>query len=556
MIVCLRVRGRSRVARQTWVNGQGGRFRTVIGADGAVRIFSVRNFAAVAAASGDTIGRDAAMVTPADIEARILRYHHVEKWTIGTIARQLHVHHSVVRRVLAQAGLPRVGAPRASRLDPYLPFILQTLEKFPTLTASRLYGMIRERGYPGRPDHFRHLIACYRPRPKAEAFLRLRTLPGEQAQVDWAHFGHLEIGRARRPLMGFVMVLSHSRQVFLRFFLDARMESFLRGHVAAFTTWTGVPRVLLYDNLKSVVLERQGDAIRFHPTILNFASQYRYEPRPVAVARGNEKGRVERAIRYVRSAFFAARTFRDLDDLNAQAEAWCEGPAADRRCPGEPDRTVREVFAEERSRLLALPDNPAPLLETVAAAVGKTPYVRFDLNDYSVPHTHVRRVLTVLADPDEVRIVDGATVLARHPRSRDKGARIEDPAHVQALVDEKRGARQHRATDRLVLAAPASQTLLERAAERGVNLGAITAGLLRLLDRYDAASVQAAILEALERDVPHPNAVRFALERRRQQEGEAPPVALVLPGHVRDRDAPVRPHALETYDQLKDRDDD
>ena len=209
------------------------------------------------------------MATPPDIEAQILRYHHAEKWTVGTIARQLHVHHGVVRRVLAQAGLPRLGpSPRPSQVDAYLPFIRQTLEAFPTLTASRLYAMVRERGYRGRPDHFRHLIACHRPRPKAEAYLRLRSLPGEQAQVDWGHFGHLAIGRARRPLMAFVMVLSHSRQIFLRFFPDARMENFLRGHVGAFGAWGGVPRVLLYDNLKSAVLERRGDAIRFHPTLL------------------------------------------------------------------------------------------------------------------------------------------------------------------------------------------------------------------------------------------------------------------------------------------------
>jgi transposase len=154
--------------------------------------------------------------------------------------------------------------------------------------------------------------------------------------------------------MAFVMVLSHSRQIVLRFFPDARMENFLRGHVGAFTAWNGVPRVLLYDNLKSAVLERRGDAIRFHPTLLGFAGHYRFEPRPVAVARGNEKGRVERAIGYVRGAFFAARSFTDLDDLNAQADDWCRGLAADRRCPGEPDRTVRQVFAEEASRLLPL----------------------------------------------------------------------------------------------------------------------------------------------------------------------------------------------------------
>ena len=147
--------------------------------------------------------------------------------------------------------------------------------------------MAHERGYRGSADHFRHLIACLRPRPKAEAFLRLRSLPGEQAQVDWGHFGHLAIGCARRPLMAFVMVLSYSRHIFLRFFLNARMENFLRGHVEAFEAWPGVPRVVLYDNLKSVVLERQGDAIRFHPTLFEFAAHYRYEPRPVAPARGN-----------------------------------------------------------------------------------------------------------------------------------------------------------------------------------------------------------------------------------------------------------------------------
>ena len=491
-----------------------------------------------------------------DREAEILRYYHVERWRAGTIARQLGVHHNVVSRVLAQAGLPRLGAPsRPSQLDPFLPFIRQTLEKFPTLNASRLYAMARERGYRGGPDHFRHLIACHRPRPQAEAYLRLRSLPGEQAQVDWGHFGHLEIGRARRPLMAFVMVLSYSRQIFLRFFPDARMENFLRGHVDAFTAWGGVPRVLLYDNLKSAVLERRGDAIHFHPTLIAFAGHYRYEPRPVAVARGNEKGRVERAIRYVRKSFFAARTFKDIGDLNAQAEAWCNGQAADRRCPDEPARTVRAVFIEEATRLLPLPDNPAPLLERVEVSVGKTPYVRFDLNDYSIPHSHVRRVLTVLADPHELRIVDGATVLARHARSYDKGAQVEDPAHVQALEEQKHAARRHRATDRLAQAVPAAPDLLVRAAERGANLGAITVGLQRLLDRYGAAELQAAITEALARDVPHPNAVRLALERRREQRGQAPPVAVEMPAHVRSRDVPVQPHRLETYDQLKDQPD-
>ena len=352
-----------------------------------------------------------------ELEAQILRYYHVEKWRVGTIARQLHVHHGTVTRVLAQAGLPTTGPPaRRSQIDPYLPFILETLHKFPTLTASRLHAMVRDRGYRGGGDHFRHLVACHRPRRPAEAYLRLRSLPGEQGQVDWGHFGHL------------------TSRIFLRFFLDARLESFLRGHVGAFTAWQGCPRVLLYDNLKSAVLERQGDAIRFHPTLLDFAAHYRYEPRPVAVARGNEKGKVERAVRYVRHGFFAARQFADVDDLNAQAAAWCSGVAADRPCPEQQTLSVREAFAEEAPRLLKLPDNAYPLIERVAVKVGKTPYVRFDLNDYSVPHTQVGRTLTVLADPHQVRVVDGTEILACHRRSYDKTAPRSLPAIAAATT--------------------------------------------------------------------------------------------------------------------------
>jgi transposase len=493
------------------------------------------------------------MTIAPDLVAQILRLHKVEKWRVGTIARQLHVHRDAVRRVLAGNCAPVHTSPlRPSRIDPYRPFILATLEKFPTLTAARLHAMVVERGYVGGSSHFRLLVAQMRPRQPAQAYLRLRTLPGEQAQVDWGHFGHLQIGRARRPLMAFVMVLSHSRMLFLRFFLDARMDSFLLGHALAFAAFGGVPRVLLYDNLKSAVLERVGDAIRFNPALLALAGHYRFEPRPVAPARGNEKGRVERAIRYIRDSFFAGRQFTDLDDLDAQAQAWCLGTAADRRWREDGTLSVRQAFEAEAPKLLALPPHAFALGERVAVTVDKTPYIRFDLNDYSVPHTHVRRTLAVLADEHTVRILDGVAELARHVRCWDRGQQIEDPAHVQRLVERKRAARAHRGCDRLAAAAPAAAALLERAAARGDNLGSITAALLRLLERYGAAALQLAILDALQRDVPHPNAVRLALERARQDSGQPPPVALVLPEHVARRDAPVRPHALGSYDRQPD----
>jgi transposase len=440
-------------------------------------------------------------------------------------------------------------------MDDYLPFIHDTLEQFPSLTASRLYAMVRERGYDGGPDHFRHQVAGLRPRPQPEAYLRLKTLPGEQGQVDWGSFGSHTIGRATHKLMAFVMVLSYSRRIFLRFYLNAQMANFLRGHEAAFAAWNGQPKVLLYDNLKSAVLERVGQAIRFHPTLLDFAAHYRFEPRPVAIARGNEKGRVERAIRYVRDNFWPARQWKDLDDLNAQAEVWCEGWSMDRPCPEDRSLSVRQAFEQEQPLLLPLPDNPYATDERVEVAVGKTPYARFDRNDYSLPPTHVCRTLTISANPTQVRILDGAHVIATHARCYDKGQQIEDPEHIAALTTRKRQSRHHRGQDRLIQAAPNSRDLLVRAAERGDNIGSITVSLLRLLDDYGSQELEQAIAESLQREVPHPNSVRLVLQQRREARNQPPPVGVRI-DHEAAKSVVVRPHDLNSYDRLKPQQED
>ncbi|MHC4406092.1 MAG: IS21 family transposase [Planctomycetota bacterium] len=489
------------------------------------------------------------MISP-QLQAEILRLYHAEKWRVGTIAGQLGIHHGVVERLLAQDSAPGPKRSRPARLDPYLPLIIATWKQYPKLSASRLYDMCRQRGYQGSPDHFRHMVAPYRPKPSAEAYLRLKTLAGEQAQVDWGHFGKLTIGRAARPLLAFVMVLSYSRRIFLRFFLGQQSENFLRGHEAAFSAWGGVVRVVLYDNLKSAVLERRGDAIRFNPLLLDFARHYRFAPRPVAVARGNEKGRVERAISYVRRAFFMARRFRDVDDLNRQAQQWCDGPACQRRWVEDDRLTVAEAFEKERALLLPLPQTPFSTDERRELTVGKTPYVRFDHNDYSVPHELVRQTVVVMASLNTVRIMHRDTVVAEHRRSFDRRQQIEDSAHIERLVQHKRQARAHRGLDRLAAAAPASRELLTRLAQRGANLGGATARLLRLLEEFGAARLEQAIREATEKDIPHHHAVRQILERQRRAEGRSPALLVELPDDPRVRDLTVRPHTLESYDAL------
>lgn len=496
------------------------------------------------------------MKTDNHLKAEILRLHHAEHWPIGTIASQLRMHHSTVARVIEQEGQEPVFRQRKRKVDGFLPFIEEQLVRYPQLTASRLYSMVQERGYTGQVAQFRAIIAGLRGPRKTEAFQRLSTLSGEQAQVDWGHFGHIEIGHASRPLMAFVIVLSYSRAIFIRFFLSQNLSNFMHGHQLAFEYFEGVARVCLYDNLKSVVLERVGKTIRFNPQFMSFAGYYRYEPRPVGVARGNEKGRVERSIRYIRENFFAARRFKDLADLNNQALHWCQNTALARRWPENQKRTVGEVFSEEKSLLLPLPADIYPCDERCDVVLSKYPYARFDWNDYSVPPQFVKKALVVIASLDTVRILDSTQVIATHPRSYDRGRRVEQPEHLTTLREIKAAAGQHSRTSLLTNAAPSSEQLLNQIAKRGLPLGRITQELHELLSTYGAAALETAIREALDHNTPHAQAVRQVLER--DQHNAAKPVALPLqlPDDPRLRNITLSTRSLVDYDKLQEDEDD
>jgi len=473
----------------------------------------------------------------------------VEKWRTGTIANQLGIHHSVVDRVLSQAGLPKIERTfRTSIITPYLPFIVETLNSFPTLTAARLHEMVKQRGYAGGPSQFRARISELRPRKHPEAYLRLKTLPGAESQIDWGHFGYIQIGQAKRALMAYVMVLSWSRKIFLQFYLDQKTSSFLRGQVAAFEAFNGVPKVCLFDNMKTAVLERSGSAIRFHPALLDLSRHYHFEPRAAAPARGNEKGRVERAIRYIRDNFFAGRRYSSLEDLNAQANEWCQGVSADRPCPEDMQMTVREAFIQEQSHLLALPDNPFDTREQVVVRAQKTPYVRFDLNDYSVPHQYVQSTLTVNACLNEVRIINGVELIATHPRSFSKGEQIENDAHINALWLEKTNAKQHRGQDRLSQISAHAQPLLTLIIARGHPIKGAVSRLNQLLDEYGATQLHEGMAEAIEKNAPYVEGVAQILEYRRERRNQPPPIAVQVPDKVKHYY--VAPANLSDYDKL------
>jgi len=485
--------------------------------------------------------------------ARIRQLYYGEHWRVGTIAAELGLHHATVERVLWDETRAK-PAPRPSRFDAYASFTREVLEKHPRLRATRLWQMLRERGCDLSIRQVREKVRGLRPAPR-EAFLVRRVFPAEEAQVDWASFGQVAIGAARRALSAFVLTLTYSRWIFLRFFLDQSLENFLRGHVYAFADLAGCARHLLYDNLKSAVAQRHGDAVRFNTRLLELASHYHFAPRACAPARGSEKGAVERSVRYIRDSFFAARSFVSIDDLNRQALLWRDEIAAARRWVGDDRKTVAEAFREEAAHLLPLPEHPFETDLVMPVRSEKTIYVRFDRNDYSIPPGAVGRPLTLVAAEKSVRVLDGLSEIARHPRSYDRHRKVEDPAHVEALLAIKKRAHGSTANARLIGAVPKAEALLEACFKRGGSVSAVTQKLLLLLDDYGAVELRAALDEALARGTPHVSSIVFLLGRRRRTAQRRLTPTVDLSRRPDLKDLYVKPHSPETYDELSRHDD-
>jgi transposase len=486
-----------------------------------------------------------------DLETRanIRRLFYAEHWKVGTIARELSLHPETVARAIETERFNRDKTQRPDILAPYADFISKTLAQYPQLCATRVFQMIRERGYKNSVYPVRRFIANMRPQ-KHEAFLRLRTFPGEQGQVDWASFGEVTVGRARRKLSCFVITLSYSRAIYLEFFFDQKIESFLRAHVHAFENWKGLPRTLLYDNLRSVVLERRGDNIRFHPRFVELQTHYNFAARPCQVRAGNQKGVVERAIRYIRDSFFAARPFKTLPDLNHQALAWRDSVANARKFPDDDSRTVLDAFSEEQPLLLALPANRFDSQMLVPVKSSKTIYVRFDLNDYSIPPNAVGRQIVIAASESHVRILDGSSEIASHRRSYDRHQLVLDPVHQEQLLKEKRKAFGSVRGTRLTREIPESEAFLDAAFRRGYPIAMQTAYLVKLLDLFGRDELSIAMAEALSRNTPNASSVSFILNQRYRQSRRKPPPPVDLSRRPELQNIHVKPHNPEVYDGL------
>ena len=348
------------------------------------------------------------------------------------------------------------------------------------------------------------------------------------------------------------MTLSYSRAVYVRFFYSMRMNEFLQGHVEAFEYFEGVPRQILHDNLKTGVSERLGSMVRFNDTFLNFASIYGFAPRAANVRRGNEKGRVERSIQYIRTSFFEGRQFTNIDELNAKALEWCQQIALDRPWPQDKTIKVKDAFCKEKTLLPKIPDNRFPCLDIVEVSVGKTPYVRFDSNDYSVPSRHVGTVLELRASEKSVEIFESTNAfepVAKHSRTYGKSEVVEDSDHLAELHKRKKAANQHATMHRLTNEIKGVEEFLQRLAERGESLGGAVSSLNRMCDIHGSAIVSQALSEVILNGTCNLKSIHFILNRLDSKSSE-PRLSFAPLNNQSHSLLTVRHHELKSYDTI------
>jgi len=485
--------------------------------------------------------------------AEIRYLHGRKKVPVSEIARRMRLSRKTVRRALRSDTVPGTipRKKRASKLDPYKGEIARLVKEYPHISGIRIFEEITKQGYTGKTTILNEYLKSIRQK-QPEAFFRLQCAPGEQAQVDWGNCGTITVEGYSRRLSVFAMVLSYSRMLYLEFTISERIEEFLRCHVNAFTFFGGVPACILYDNLKSVVLQRSGHAVQFNPRFLDCAGFYCFQTRVCSVAKGNEKGRVESAIKYIKGNFCAGRTFKDLVDVNHQACQWRDH-TANVRIHGATHKRPVDMFAHEKHFLAPLPVVEYDTAITVPVRVSKDCFVQFETNSYSVPVRYVSQKLTLKATPWEVRICNNHDVIAVHRRQYGKYQTIEDPAHFKGLLLRKKNAYDLKMRERFILLGEGAPQYLEGLAQAKVHAYVHVKNILKLVDMYGKTATLDAIHKALKHDAFGAEYIEnIILQRRAQEHCTDPANTLLIDDKTGFGDVIIQEPDLTRYDIMED----
>jgi len=445
--------------------------------------------------------------------------------TAAQIARELGLSARTVRDWLKEPYRPRKIARRASTLDPFKGRILGMLQEHP-YSAIQVLSILRDQGFTGGITTVRDYIQQVRPKGR-EAYLTLSFAPGECAQLDWGSWEMIPVGSTRRRLSFFVMVLGYSRLLYVEFTLGQSQEQFLSCHRHAFEFFGGVPAKIMCDNCKTAVLSHPyGLAPLLNPRYADFSLHYGFSVKACNVRQAHEKGMVENAVGYVKHNFLTGRPLMEFASLNPATGIWLE-QTANVRIHGRTRRRPVDLFVAEQPLLQPLPAHPydCALIETVV--VNSQFRVRVDGNRYSVPAAYAGRKLLLKLYPERLCLYDGERLVAEHPRSYDRGLDIENPEHVQVLLERKRRADEQHLLKRFLSLSPQAENYYRELAERKLSWRLHLRKIVALADVYGTEKVARAIEDALVYRAFASDYIANILEQRERRLPDPGPLTLL-----------------------------
>jgi transposase len=485
-----------------------------------------------------------------ELWAEVRRLAAIEKLSKSAIAARLRIDRKTVRRALAsqQTPGPRIAGPKPSKLDAFKSYLQNRLKEYPELSAAKLLIELKRMGYPGGYTQLKEYLATLRPKAN-ETYLRIETLPGEQAQVDWANCGAIRVGSALRKLSAFVMVLAYSRMLYLEFTLSQCLEDFLAAHLNAFRFFGGIPKKILYDNLKTVVLARVGRDIRFNPKFVDFAGYHLFEPIPCAPGKGNEKGKVENGIKYIRSSCLAGYAITSWPDLQAYARSWRDD-TANVRIHGTTRQRPIDRFEAERSLLQALPPKDYDVSIIRSLKANNQAFVLFDVNAYSVPWELSSKPFTLKATAHEINIFDRDRLVASHTRSYEKHLYFEKPEHRRGLLASRKAAVAAKAHEEFLALGDLAQNYLQGLLHSELHLPHHLQKIMDMVGLYGKTEVLQALDHALKFNAFGAPYIQNIITQQRARRGLAEPRPIQIAKKPQWTQLSVEDQDLSLYDQL------
>lgn len=387
---------------------------------------------------------------------------------------------------------------RTQLIEPYQNYITNRLEKYPELSANRLFKEIKRQGFKGSERTVRRYVQAIRP-VKHREYKPFETLPGEQAQVDWGHFGTIDIEGERYKLYAFVFTLCWSRLSYVEFVIRLDMSSFLSSMHRALEYIVGVPREILFDNAKVVVSERVGNIVRFSEDLLHMALAYGFTPRACWTYDAESKGKVESQVKYVRRGFFYACEFKDLVDLNQQARTWCD-TEANIRVHGTTGEIPQKQLQKELLHLRPLPEVRSMPFVLEKRSVTRTSLISVDGNNYSVPSRWARGTVRFRKYEKHLELLDGQQVVDTIQLQYGRGKRFtQDEHYPEHQKAQQRKTPSHPLQAKFEGLAPEAKNYLEGLSQARVGgLREQMEKIIALKDLYQTPAIGQAMQRALQ----------------------------------------------------------